>query len=445
MHRILRELRPTLALAVPIIIGQVSQMLIGITDSAMIGRVGTVELAAAAFTHGVFTVVFVTGLGLLFPVGVFTARDAGAERVADCADWLRHGRMVALGVGFGGFALLAFLSTRLHLFGQPTEVVKVVRPYFLLIALSLVPVFLFQVQRQFAESMRRPWVPMIIMIGDVGLNAVLNWIFIWGHWGMPVLGLTGSGLATLIARAVAVVVLGIWLRRSETFAAVRKVPRSGWKRERFRALFGMGVPAAGSLLFESGAFAAAALMMGWLGATQLAAHQIALSCASLTFMFPLGLSIAVSMRVSRALGEGRKDNVRAIGFGALGLSSVVMLSFATVFLSAGELLARGFSVDPEVIGLAARLLAVAAIFQLFDGGQVVGSGALRGLTDVKVPTLITLVAYWGLAIPGGYLFGVRGEMGATAIWAALAAGLAFAAIFLGLRFRRLTAWSQTEA
>src|SRR5687768_14161723 len=133
MSPILRELRPTLALAVPIIVGQVSQMLIGITDSAMIGRVGTVELAAAAFTHGVFNVCFVSGLGLLFPVGVFTARDAGAERIADCADWLRHGRMVALGVGFGGFGLLAFLSTQLHLFGQPTEVVTIVRPYFLLI------------------------------------------------------------------------------------------------------------------------------------------------------------------------------------------------------------------------------------------------------------------------------------------------------------------------
>ena len=206
----------------------------------------------------------------------------------------------------------------------------------------------------------------------------------------------------------------------------------------FLAHLGMGVPAAGSLLFESGAFAAAALMMGWLGSTPLAAHQIALSCAAFTFMFPLGLSIAVSMRVSRALGEGHRDALRAIGFGALGLSSALMLTFACVFAVAGHWLARGFTADPAVIQLAARLLTVAAVFQLFDGGQVVGAGALRGLTDVKVPTVITFVAYWGLAIPGAYFFGVRGEAGAIGIWSALAAGLAFAAVFLTLRFRRLT-------
>jgi len=445
MQRILREIRPTLALAVPIIVGQVSQMLIGITDSAMIGRVGTVPLAAAAFTHGIFGVFFVMGLGFLFPVGVFAARDAGAGRMPDCAAWLRHGRVVALGIGCGSFGLLAAVSTQLHRFGQPAEVVAVVRPFFLLISLSLIPVFLFQVQRQFAESLRRPWVPMIIMIGDVGLNALLNWIFIWGHWGMPALGLVGSGLATLLARTVAVAVIALWLRRSSTFAEVRAVPRHGLVRSRFRALFGMGLPAAGSLLFESGAFGAASVMMGWLGATELAAHQIALSCASFTFMFPLGLSIAVSMRVSRAVGEGRRDILRAIGFGALGLSSIVMLSFATVFSLFGETLARGFSLDPNVISLAARLLSIAAIFQLFDGGQVVGAGALRGLTDVKVPTLITFVAYWALAIPGAYFVGVRSDFGASGIWGSLAAGLAFAAVFLSWRFRRLTTWSDAKA
>jgi len=286
---------------------------------------------------------------------------------------------------------------------------------------------------------------MIMMIGDVGLNALLNWMLIWGHWGVPALGLVGSGLATLIARTVAVVVMGVWMRRSATFAEIRAVPKSGVQRERFRALFGMGLPAAGSLLFESGAFGAASLMMGWLGATQLAAHQVALSCASFTFMFPLGLSIAVSMRVSRALGEGRRDAVRAIGFGALGMSSVIMLSFASVFVFAGHLLARGFSLDPDVIALATQLLVIAAIFQLFDGAQVVGAGALRGLTDVKVPTLITFTAYWALAIPGAYFVGIRGGWGATGIWTALAAGLAFAAISLGVRFRRSTEWLKAQA
>ncbi|MEO6005917.1 MAG: MATE family efflux transporter [Opitutus sp.] len=443
MQPILREIRPTLALAVPIIVGQVSQMLIGITDSAMIGRIGTVPLAAAAFTHGIFGVFFVVGLGLLLPVGVFSARDAGAGRISDCAAWLQHGRMLAIGAGLVAFLFLAVISTQLHRFGQPPAVVAIVRPFFLLIAFSLVPVFLFQVQRQFAEALRRPWVPMMIMIGDVGLNALLNWMFIWGHLGVPALGLAGSGVATLVARCTAVVVVAVWLRRSNTFAAVRAVPKTNFTWRRFRALFGMGIPAAGSLMFESGAFAAAALMMGWLGTTALAAHQIALSCAAFTFMFPLGLSIAVSMRVSRALGEGRHETLRPIGFGALGLSSLLMLSFATVFALAGGSLARGFSQDASVVALAAQLLKVAALFQLFDGGQVVGAAALRGLGDVKMPTVITFVAYWGLAIPGAYFFGVHGK-GALGIWGSLAAGLAVAAISLSWRFRRLTAWSKAE-
>jgi len=444
MSVVLKELRATLALALPIIVGQVSQMLIGITDSAMIGRVGTVPLAAAAFTHGVFGVFFITGIGLLVGVGVFTARDAGAGRLADCAAWLRHGRLLALAVSFAACAALALLSTQLHRFGQPPEVVAVMRPFFLLITLSLMPALLFQAQRQFAESLGHPWVPMTIMLADVGVNALFNWLFIWGHWGLPALGLTGSGVATLLARSLAVAVLGLWLRRAPNFAAVRAAREKGAESagvdgRRFRALLGIGVPAAGSLLFESGAFAAAALMMGWISATALAAHQIALSCAAFTFMFPLGLSIAASLRLSRALGEGRRDALRAIGFGAVGLGSGLMLTFAAVFALAGDWLARGFTADADVIALAARLLVVAAVFQLFDGGQVVGSGVLRGLADVKVPTAITFFAYWVVSLPGAYLLAFHTALGPVGIWIGLAAGLALAAVLLWWRFSHRTA------
>src|SRR5688572_27174025 len=213
MSAALKELRLTLALALPMIVAQVSQMLIGLTDTAFIGRVGTVELAAAAFTHGLFGLFYIVGIGLLIPVGVYTARDHGAKDAAGCAAWLRHGKVMALGGGGGGFALLAGLSGQLHHFGQPPEVVAVMRPFFLLTSLSLIPVLYFQVQRQYLDALGRPWVGTSIMLADVALNALLNWVFIWGHWGAPALGLTGSGLATLIARTLAVSFIALWLRR----------------------------------------------------------------------------------------------------------------------------------------------------------------------------------------------------------------------------------------
>lgn len=440
MPALVQEARRTLALAGPIIIGQVSQMLMGVTDSLMIGQVGKVPLAAAAFANSVFGFVYIVGIGLLIPVAVLVSRAHGGRRDDECAEWLRHG--LALAIGYGAFAtgVMLLLGTRLQHFGQPPEVVAEVHPYFEIIGWSLLPVLAFQALRQYAESLGRPLVPMVLMLAGVALNVVLNWILIYGRFGAPALGLAGAGWATLISRAAGVVAILWWLGRDP---AVRPAwPRGTWLHRfavhRWREMLQLGIPTAGSLMFESGAFAAAAIMMGWISATALAAHQIALSCASFTFMFPLGLSMAVSMRLARAVGEGRTDALRPIGFGAQLMSALIMSTFAVVFVVLGRALANGFVDEPEVIALAARLLVVAGLFQLFDGGQVVGAGLLRGLADVKVPTLITAVAYWGISLPMGYGLGVRGPLGAPGIWMALAAGLGFAAVCLLWRFTRLT-------
>lgn len=447
----LKEARATFSLALPIIVGQVSQMLMGITDSVMIGRVGTVPLAASAFANSVFGVFFMLGIGLLIPIAVFVARAHGGGKEAECGDWLRHGIFLALLMGSAGAALMMLLGTQIDRFGQPPEVVAAVKPYYLLIAASLVPTLLFQGFRQFAEAMGRPWIPMAMMLGGVALNVLLNWIFIYGNLGVPALGLTGAGWATLIARVAGVAVIFVWLGRSADFARAWPTRASGnaeWFRklqwERFRTMAAIGVPAAGMLLFEVGAFSAAAIMMGWLGAVPLAAHQIALSCAGFAFMFPLGLSMAVSMRIGKAVGEGRHVALRPIGFSAMLMGCLIMSGFALIFSIAGRPLASAFVEDAVTAALAARLLVVAAIFQLFDGVQVIGAGALRGLTDVKVPTLITFIAYWIIALPGGYVLGIRGPAGPVGIWASLATGLAFAAVFLALRFRFRTSVGKAE-
>ena len=440
-RRSLAELRAPLALAFPIIAGSVSQILIGLTDSAMIGHVGRVPLAASAFAGSVFSFFFLIGLGLLNPVSVLVARARGSGRTDECSLWLRHGLVLALAASTLITLVLTGLSTQLHLFGQPAEVIAAVNPFFVIIAASLIPTLLFQTLRQFSEALGHPWQPMFILFLGVGLNAFLNWVFIFGHLGAPALGLTGSGCSTLLARCLSVVLLWSWMRHHPEVGALlprwRDFAPLAWVH--FREMLRIGVPVAGQLLFEVGAFSIGALFMGWLGTVPLAAHQIAISCASFTFMFPLGLSMAVSIRMSQAVGAGRREALRPIAFGALGAGVGVMGVFGLLLAGAGGWISRGFTPDPDVATMAGRLLIVAAIFQIFDGCQVVSVGALRGLTDVKIPTVITFIAYWLVALPGAYLLAFAAHLGATGIWIGFAGGLACAAVLLASRLARLTA------
>jgi len=277
------------------------------------------------------------------------------------------------------------------------------------------------------------------MLAGVGLNAALNWVFIYGHLGAPALGLTGAGISTLSSRALGALVIYVWLRHDPAVRAAwpkRWFGNYSWAR--FREMLHVGLPASGMLLFESSAFAASSVMIGWLGTAPLAAHQIAITCASLAFMFPLGLSMATGMRVSRAVGAGELDRRRPIAVGAFAIGLATMGGFALIFGFGGRTIAGWFVHDGVVIALAAQLLIVAALFQLVDGMQVIAAACLRGITDVKVPAVITFVAYWVVALPLGYLLGVRGPLGAVGMWIGIAGGLALAAIALSARFARLT-------
>jgi MATE family multidrug resistance protein len=203
-------------------------------------------------------------------------------------------------------------------------------------------------------------------------------------------------------------------------------------------MLSVGLPTAGCLLFEGGVFAAATVMMGWLGAIPLAAHQIAISCAAMTFMIPLGISMAVGMRTSAAVGAGEHSRLRPIWVGGAAMGAALGLAVTIAFLAYGHAIASCFIKDPRVISTATTLLVVAAVFQVFDGNQVINSASLRGLTDVRVPAVITFVAYWLIALPVAYLLGIRWGYGPAGIWIGLAAGLAAASVLLGVRFLRLT-------
>lgn len=325
LRSFIQESRATLVLAVPLMAGQLSQMLMGLTDAAMVGRVGVVPLAAAAFGNSVLGVPMLVGIGLLTSISVRVAQAHGAGQRPQTGEALRHGLVLSLAAGALLAAVVWMLSTVLDRFGQPPAVAAEARAYLVIMGVSLIPMMVLLALKQFSESLHHPWPPMLILLGSVLLNAALNWVFIYGNLGAPALGLEGAALATLFSRLAAAWVLWIFVRRARRFAGHTPLH---WLRpliaERLRDLVRLGLPAAAMLVLESSAFSIAAIMMGWLGAVALAAHQIALSCASTTFMLPLGLSIATTIRIGQAAGAGDHTRQRAICVSALLLSIAIM-------------------------------------------------------------------------------------------------------------------------
>jgi len=444
LRPIFSELRTTLALAFPIIVGQLSQMLMGVADSVMVGRLGAVPLAASAFANVLFMGGFMLGGGILASGSVLISRTHGAKQSRKCAEYLRHGVWLAAGLGVLICAGILSLIPWLDHFGQPLEVLAAVRPYLELIAVSLLPTLLFQVLRQFGEATGHPWGPMVILLSSVALNVLLNWILIYGNWGAPALGLAGAGWATLASRIVSLVALWAWLR-------VHKELRAEWPGEgsvciaeanpawfswlswtHLREMFVLGIPIAGQFVFEGGFFAISALMMGWIGTVPLAAHQIAINCAGFAWVIPLGLSIALSVRVGRTVGEGRVELLPRIVFGAQAAGLAYAVFSILTFVFAGRVIAAGFTPEVRVVELAAQLLIIAALFQVFDGGQVIASGALRGLADVKVPSVITFISYWVIGLPLAYFLGVRLAQ-PQAVWSSMVVGLALGGMMLWRR------------
>lgn len=430
-----REVRPTWALALPIMAGMLAHMLMGLADTIMVGRLGVLPLAASAFVNAIAHLPLVFSIGLLSSVAVLTSQAFGARQATEAGEVLRHGLLVAIGAGALTAVGLASLRPFLDFFGQPPEVIAASGTYLVLFGASLLPALVAQACKQFSESLNRPWMPTFIMLGGVLLNVLLNWILIYGNWGAPALGLEGAGWATLMARLVMAVCLVGYVVHALALRAFQPVRWSAaLNRERFQRLLSLGWPVAAQHLLEVGAFVFAALMMGWISTHAIAAHQIAITCAATTFMFPLGIGMAVCIRVGHAWGAGQYARMRRIGFVGLGLAGGIMGLFGVMFVLAGGLLARLFVASPVVVQLTVKLLLVAALFQVADGLQIAAISALRGLADVRVPALIAALAYWIIAVPLGYALAFPAQQGAVGIWIGLAAGLGAAAFGLTWRF-----------
>lgn len=428
-----RELSPTLHLAAPITAGHVGQMLMGVADTIMVGHVNTESLAACAFAGNVLNVLSVAGFGVMTAVSIRVSHAHGAGSVPAMSLALRAGIGLAL---IGGLLTGAFFHLVYPLFyylGQDAEVVGIAQNYLLIVGWSLLPAWLTTAGRNYLEARSHPWPAFWIMMGGVLLNVVLNGILIFGLGPVSPMGLTGAGWATLLSRVATALALG-WLIWGSSHRPVSlRLSLRDWCSEHI-TLFRLGLPTGLQLLCEIGAFTIAALLIGKLGAVPLAAHQIAITCASTTFMFPLGVSMAATVRIAQAVGARKNYLLPPIAVGAWAVGLLVMGIFAVLFLTSGEFIARLFVRENDVIVLAAQLLVIAGIFQLVDGIQVIGSGLLRGLRDTFGPMLITVLAYWLVALPlGGWLM-FRQTEGAAGMWNGLAAGLAVAAALLVVRF-----------
>ena len=429
------HIKQTIRLSLPIIVGQIGQLTMSVADNVMVGRVGADALAAAAIGNGLFTLIMVVGLGISMAITPLTAMAMGAGRDEDCGVVLRQGLLVNMIAGILLCAATFAGAQAIRVLDQPGAIVEPAVLYMKVLGLSMIPLMLFQSYRQFAEGVSFLKPAMIITLAANLVNIFVNWVFIFGNLGAPALGLTGAGIATFSSRVfmagslVTVVMLAPSLKRFDPGLRYKKIDIHLMKR-----LLGIGIPGAFQYFFEVSAFAGSSIIVGWMGVRELAAHQIALNLAAISFMGAMGISAAGTIRVSNALGRGSNPDVRAAGFSAVLLCMGFMALAGTVFVLFRQILPGFYVTDPEVVEITAFLLVIVAFFQLSDGTQAVGIGILRGITDMKIPTLLTLAAYWIIGLPSGYALAFWAGLGIYGVWYGLLISLTVSALLMMLRF-----------
>ena len=438
-NRYLRQSRITFLLAYPVMLSQLGQILVGVSDSVMVGQLGTAPLAGVSLGNSIFVLFLTFGIGISYGITPLVAKADGERDNKQIIDVLKNGVLVNGITGLILFILLYLTSFIFPYLNQPEEVIILAKPYFIVISFSIIPFMVFQVFRQFAEGLSLTKQAMMITVSGNILNIFFNYLLIFGKLGFPAYGLMGAGIATLISRIYMALAMILFVGYGRFFKPYwAHFNKKGFNKRIIRNILNIGLPSGMQFIFEVGAFSLAAIMIGWLGATSLAAHQIAINLAAITYMMATGLAAATTIRVGNQLGRKDYRSMRLVGFTGIYMSAIFMGLNALILIFGRHFFPSLYIGEPEVIEIASSLLFIAAIFQLSDGIQVVGLGALRGMADVKIPTLITLVAYWILALPLGYIFGFTLNMGAFGIWIGLLVGLTIAAVLLYIRFDKLS-------
>lgn len=439
MAQFRHHIRPNFLLAYPVMLSMLGQVMTGVADSVMVGWTGALPLAASSFANIFFTIPLFFGVGVSYAITPLVAQAEGAKDTSKIIEVLKNGSFINLITGLLLTGLIFSVEPFMHSMGQPEEVVTLAIPYLSIIAVSIIPTMIFQTFRQFAEGLQRTRIAMIIVIGSNLLNIALNYVLIFGYYGFPELGLNGAGWATLIARVVMAISMMIYVFGARKYQPYRAgFNLGGYSKSLISKMLHIGIPAGSQFIFEAGAFGFSAIMMGWLGTTALAAHQIAINLATISYMTTSGLGAAATIRVGNFLGQRDQKNLRAAAFTMIGMAVVIMAAWALLFIIGRYFLPSLYIDDDGVIQLTASLMIIAAFFQLSDGIQVVTAGALRGLQDVKIPSLLIFVAYWIIALPLGYLLAFPLQMKANGVWIGLFIGLTITAGAMVVRFYKLS-------
>ena len=443
-----REFTYNLRLAYPVILGMLGHTFVAFADNIMVGQLGTAELAAVSLGNSLVMMFMYVGIGFSTAITPLVAEADGANDKGEAKRVLKHGIVLCTLLGIGLFLLILACKPLLYMAKQPEEVVELAIPYLNLVAFSIIPMLIFQAFRQFSEGMSQTKFPMYATILANVLNIIINYLLIFGTFGFPKMGIIGAAVGTLVSRFVMLFFLFAVLRLKKEYK--KFVSNFNFKRlesKMFKKQINLGLPSSMQVFFEVAIFTAAVWLSGVLGKNPQAANQIALNLSSMTYMVGIGLSVAAMVRVGNQKGLQNFKELRRIAQSVFFLTLVLEVVFASLFLLFRDWLPTLYLDENdvinqkdnlEVIALSAKLLFVAAFFQISDGIQVVVLGALRGIQDVKIPTGLTFVAYWLIGFPISYYLGLHTELKSTGIWIGLLSGLTASAVMLYIRFDILT-------
>lgn len=427
--------KQNLIVAMPVVFGQAGHMIATMADSIMVGHISSVQLAAASVASGVYHIIFVFGIGMAMGLTPLVGTANGERDSTKLSSYLRNGMISNLILALVLSLLMYWASFHFGTIGQKEEIIKYAVPFFLLLAASVVPYMIFMTMKQFADGLEYTKPGMIVSLVANLLNIILNYFLIYGHGGLPRLELYGAGIATLISRTLMpILFFAIFYFSPRLKPYFSEIFNFSYNFDVIKSYIKIGFPSAVQITLETAAFASGTLIIGWIGTQEVAAHQITINVASLTFMMAGGFGAAATIRMSNLIGQKDYIAMRKAGNASYILVWAFMSITAIIFFLFGKNIAGFYVEDQAVINMAAQLFIIAAFFQLVDGTQVVALGTLRGMQDVKIPTYLTMISYWLVTIPMCYYLGISKGYGVQGVWNGYLIGLAFAAIILYSRF-----------